>query len=102
MHFIIGPIMAWKQWEPWICLGSRGEFGVPKRAGIKKAMKQIQQYVVGKRIVPNETIPARPFACFAGVRPEVGAVMNKTFGTGKNPPTICLLYRCSPHCMFPG
>jgi len=28
------------------------------------------------RIVPNETIPARLFACFAGVSPEAGAALN--------------------------
>jgi uncharacterized protein YciI len=36
------------------------------------------------RIVPNETIPARLFVCFAGVTPEVGVALNTAYGTGKN------------------
>ena len=46
------------------------------------------------RIVPNETIPARLFACFAGVSPEAGAALNTTYETGENlPGDLAGLYR---------
>ncbi len=40
-------------------------------------MSQNWQGPVETRIVPNETIPARLFACFAEVNPEAGAALNK-------------------------
>jgi uncharacterized protein YciI len=50
-------------------------------------MSQNWQSPVGTRIVPNETIPARLFACFAKVSPEAGAALNKTYETGENLPS---------------
>ncbi len=49
-------------------------------------MSQNRQSPVETRIVPNETIPARLFACFAEVSPEVALALNKTYDTGENPP----------------
>ena len=57
-------------------------------------MNQNWQSPVETRIVSNETIPARLFACFAEVSPEVGMALNKTFETGENPPNdLSGLYR---------
>jgi uncharacterized protein YciI len=44
-----------------------------------------QQYVE-KRIVPDETIPERLFACFADVDPNAAIELSKTFETGENLP----------------
>jgi uncharacterized protein YciI len=44
------------------------------------------QSPVETRIVSNEIIPARLFACFAEVSPEAGAALNKTYKTGENLP----------------
>ena len=44
-----------------------------------------QQYVE-KRIVPNETIPERLFACFADVDPNAAIELSKTFETGEKLP----------------
>jgi uncharacterized protein YciI len=43
---------------------------------------------VETRIVPNETIPARLFACFADVDPSVGAALGKTYATGEDLPNV--------------
>jgi uncharacterized protein YciI len=52
------------------------------------------QSPVETRIVPNETIPVRLFACFAEVSPEAGTVLKKLFETGENlPNNISRLYR---------
>ena len=45
-----------------------------------------QQQYVEKRIVPDETIPDRLFACFADVDPNAATELNKTFQTGENLP----------------
>ncbi len=46
------------------------------------------------RIVPNETIPARLFVCFAQVSPEAGAALNATYESGKIlPEHLASLYR---------
>ena len=49
-------------------------------------MSQNWQGPVETRIVSNEIIPARLFACFAGISPEAGAALNKTFKTGERLP----------------
>ncbi len=49
-------------------------------------MSQKRQGPIETRIIPNETIPARLFACFARVSPEAGAALNTTYGTGENIP----------------
>ena len=41
---------------------------------------------VETRIVSNEVIPARLFACFAEVSPEAGAALNKTYEAGEKLP----------------
>ncbi len=46
-------------------------------------MNQSMQDPVEVRIVPNEIIPARLFACFAEVSPEAGAVMSMAYATGE-------------------
>jgi uncharacterized protein YciI len=51
------------------------------------------QSPVEKRIVSNEIIPARLFACFAEVKPEAGTALNKAFETGKLPSNISDLCR---------
>jgi uncharacterized protein YciI len=57
-------------------------------------MSQNQQSPVETRIVPDETIPARLFACFAGVSPEAGAALNTICQTGRNlPDDMVRLYR---------
>jgi uncharacterized protein YciI len=57
-------------------------------------MSQNQQLPVETRIVPNETIPARLFACLAKVNAETGAALNRTYETGENlPGDISDLYR---------
>lgn len=49
-------------------------------------MSQDWQSPAETRIVSNETVPARLFACFAQVNPEAGAALDKTYATGENPP----------------
>jgi len=49
-------------------------------------MSQNWQSPVETRIVPNETIPARLFACFADVSPEAGAALHRFYETGANLP----------------
>jgi uncharacterized protein YciI len=57
-------------------------------------MNQDRQSPVETRIVPNETIPARLFACFAEVSSEAGTVLKKTYETGENLPNeMAGLYR---------
>jgi uncharacterized protein YciI len=57
-------------------------------------MNRNWQIPVESRIVPNETIPARLFACFADVDPSVGATLEKTYTTGENLPNVLsALYR---------
>jgi len=51
-------------------------------------MSQGPQSPVETRIVPNETIPARLFACFADVDPSVRAALFKTYATGENLPNV--------------
>jgi uncharacterized protein YciI len=49
-------------------------------------MSQNLQSPVETRIVSNETIPGRLFACFAEVNPEAGAALSKTYTNGKDLP----------------
>ncbi len=57
-------------------------------------MDQKQQNPVETRIVSNETIPLRLFACFADVASEASAAMKKTYENGKNlPDDMADLYR---------
>jgi len=43
-----------------------------------------QQQYIEKRIVPDETIPDRLFACFADVDPDAAIELDNTFETGKS------------------
>ena len=45
-----------------------------------------QQQYIEKRIVPDETIPDRLFACFADVDPNAAIELSKTFETGEKLP----------------
>jgi uncharacterized protein YciI len=45
-----------------------------------------QQQYVEKRIVPDETIPEKLFACFADVDPNAATELSKAFKTGENLP----------------
>jgi uncharacterized protein YciI len=46
------------------------------------------------RIIPNETIPERLFACFAAVSPEVGVALNRTYEGGESlPGHLAEIYR---------
>lgn len=57
-------------------------------------MSQNWQNPVERRIVSNETIPARLFACFADVDPSAGAALAKTYATGENlPHALSALHR---------
>ena len=57
-------------------------------------MSQNSQSPVEKRIVSNETIPARLFACFAEVDPSAGAALAKSYATGENlPNALSVLHR---------
>jgi uncharacterized protein YciI len=49
-------------------------------------MNQNQQSPVETRIVSNETIPPRLFACFAEVSPEVSGVLRRIYENGENVP----------------
>ena len=52
-----------------------------------------QQQYIEKRIVPDETIPDRLFACFADVDPNAATDLGETFETGKSlPGSLAELY----------
>ena len=52
------------------------------------------QQCIEKRIVSNEIIPDRLFACFAEVAPEAAQAFSRTYETGKNlPDTLAGLHR---------
>ena len=51
-------------------------------------MSRNRQSPVESRIVPNETIPARLFACFSDVDPSVGAMLARTYATGEDLPDV--------------
>jgi uncharacterized protein YciI len=51
---------------------------------VREPMNQSPQLSVKTRIVSNETIPIRLFACFAKISPESGSVLNRTYETGEN------------------
>ncbi len=53
-----------------------------------------QQTFIEKRIVSNEIIPDRLFACFAEIEPEAAAALSRTYETGeKIPDTLADLHR---------
>ena len=53
-----------------------------------------QQTFIEKRIVSNEIIPDRLFACFAEIEPEAAAALSRTYETGeKIPDTLAGLHR---------
>ena len=57
-------------------------------------MSPNRQSPVENRIVPNEIIPARLFACFADIDPSVGAALGKTYVTGEDlPGSLSALHR---------
>jgi len=49
-------------------------------------MNQNRQTYIEKRIISNEIIPDRLFACFAEVAPEAAQALSRTYKTGKNLP----------------
>jgi uncharacterized protein YciI len=49
-------------------------------------MRRNQQGYIEKRIVSNEIIPGRLFACFAEVSPEARPALGRTYETGANLP----------------
>ena len=49
-------------------------------------MTRNRQSCIEKRIVSNEIIPDRLFACFADVSPEASAALSRTYETGANLP----------------
>ena len=49
-------------------------------------MSQNRQTYIEKRIISNEIIPDRLFACFAEVAPEAAQALSRTYKTGKNLP----------------
>src|SRR4030042_6134791 len=49
-------------------------------------MTKNRQSCMEKRIVSNEIIPDRLFACFADVSPEASAALSRTYETGANLP----------------
>lgn len=56
-------------------------------------MSENRQKFIEKRIVSNEIIPDRLFACFAEVAPEAAASMSRTYETGeKIPDTLADLH----------
>ena len=57
-------------------------------------MSQNWQSPVERRIVPNEIIPARLFACFADVDPSAGPALDKTYASGEDlPRALSALHR---------
>ena len=57
-------------------------------------MSENKQTFIEKRIVSNEIIPDRLFACFAEITPEAAAVLSRTYETGETiPDTLADLYR---------
>jgi uncharacterized protein YciI len=57
-------------------------------------MSQNQQTFIEKRIVSNENIPDRLFACFAKASPEASAALGPIYETGKSiPDRLANLYR---------
>ena len=57
-------------------------------------MSQNQQTFIEKRIVSNEIIPDRLFACFVKVTPEAAVALSRMYGAGENiPDTLAGLHR---------
>jgi hypothetical protein len=56
-------------------------------------MSRNQQTFIEKRIVSNENIPDRLFACFARASPETSAALSPIYETGKSiPDTLAKLH----------